>query len=184
MSKSQEVVTPSKDSIDEEFESRIAAGIVDAMKPAVVTLTVDDRCFRKILKPTLQKGSLTVQDPNTKATMTVSDHPRVYIRPGQPERLRIKRGGATIRLKIEPDDYYPIGVAFQLKDGQANRNQQDRIGLLNFESSHMPMDKQTLLITDRFKDADSDDLYKFSVIIQRVMDGEIGIIDPDIVHES
>ena len=50
-----------------------------------------------------------------------------------------------------------IGIAFKLLKGMPDPTQQDRIGLLNFETSRMPRDRHTLSITDSFKDEDGDD---------------------------
>jgi hypothetical protein len=110
-------------------------------------------------------------------------HPQVYIKSNQPDTLHIKSKGATIRLTVRPARYYPVGIAFKLLKGVPNPNAHARIGFLNFEQSRTPRDPQSLFITDHFKDKGSDDQYKFSVIIQRVSDGAIGIIDPPIIHE-
>lgn len=115
--------------------------------------------------------------------MPKPEHPQVYIKPNDPNTLRIKPKGATIRLTIQPAEYYPIGVAFKLLEGVPNPDDLQRLGTLNFEQSRTPRDPQSLFITDRFKDKDCDNRYKFSVIIQEASTGKIGIIDPDIVHE-
>lgn len=68
--------------------------------------------------------------------------------------------------------------------GEPTVNDQKRLGILNFAQLKIRPDEHSLQLADHFKVKGRDDRYKFSVIIQRVQDGTVGIIDPGIVHES
>ena len=121
----------------------------------------------------------------TTATMTMSEpHPLVRIDAKQPDTLRIRSPGATIRFTVKSDEYYPIGISFLLREGVAKPNDEQRLGLRNFDPSRIHRFGHVLYITDAFTDEKPYDRYKFCVIIQRAGDGALGIIDPDIVHES
>jgi hypothetical protein len=168
-------------------QRRIDAAIVKAMKPAEVTLTVRKNSFVDVLAPTSCKLGPTGGNLSTVAAMRMDDrprHPRVFIDKKEPNKLKIRSKGATIRFTIKPDGYYPIGIAFKLIKGEPNPDQLERLGILNFETAQMLRTMHTLTITDSFKDEGHDNQYKFSVVIQRARDCAIGIIDPDIVHES
>lgn len=169
MTTSTKIVLPEKDPVDAQIRA--------ALKPAEVTLTVTG--FKDVLA-----SNTSAESRNTAAGMFVSPHPRVYQDPDKPDTLRIKPKGATIRFTIKPDDYFPIGIAFQLVSGVPDPDTLDRLGTLNFEQAQMPRTPHTLCITDSFKDEDGDNRYKFSVIVQRASDCAIGIIDPGIEHDS
>jgi hypothetical protein len=116
--------------------------------------------------------------------MTMSEkHPLVRIDEKVPDLLRVKFPGATIRFTVKSDEYYPVGIAFWLREGVAKPNDEQSLGLSNFDPSRIRRLGHVLYITDTFKDEKPYDRYKFSVIIQRASDGAIGIIDPGIVHE-
>ena len=167
--------------LQSKIAARVNAQIEKALKPAEVILTVNPSKFRNIFRV---KGSGKSRNTVAKMKMTIKHHPRVQIYPKFPDSLVIRPKGATIRFTIQPrNQYSPIGIAFNKIKGRPHRKQRDRIGSLNFQTSQMPRDRHTLLITDSFKDKEQDDHYKFSVIIQRMKDGAIGIIDPDIIHE-
>jgi hypothetical protein len=159
---------------------------------AEVTLYVPDSGFRDVLAQdppvnlTVSRGKRPPHfDRGTlhQMWMPTPEHSQVHIDPHDPNTLRIRSKGATIRLTIQPPEYYPIGVAFKLLEGVPDPDDLHRLGVLNFEQSRTPRDPQRLYITDHFKDKECDDRYKFSVIIQEASTGKIGIIDPDIIHE-
>jgi hypothetical protein len=161
--------------------------VIAALKPAEIVLKVTD--FKDVLQGTnsLKVGPNTPPSKagslNTVAVMKMKrHHSRVGIDSEDPNTIWIKPHGATIRFTIKPAGYFPIGIAFKLLKGQPNPNDLQRIGYLNFEQARMPRDAHTLSITDSYKDDGDDDRYKFSVIIQQMSDGAIGIIDPDIKH--
>lgn len=154
MKKSLKAVTPSTNSVDAQLEARIAKEIAariakeieEAMKPAEVRLTV--KGFVKMAQ-IAQSGTKPNRPAavifNAPAQMDMDecpDHPRVFMDKVKPNTLHIKAKGATIILKIAPDNYYPIGVAFKLlnpDETDATKSKlMKRIGRLNFETTHMP----------------------------------------------
>lgn len=111
-------------------------------------------------------------------------HPQVSIDPKNHELLRIKRKGATLLFKVTPDDYCPVGIAFSMwGKRKLTAGDQSRLRTLNFAQMKLHPDERTLQVTDHFKAIGRDTRYKFSVIIMRVKDGAIGIIDPGVVNE-
>jgi hypothetical protein len=162
--------------------------IVASLQIAKVKLTVNDAAFQDVLNPSNGRS-------NTVADMDWEDegkkHNRVRIEKpvgADNTALFVKPGGATIRFKIVSaggqDTYYPLGIAFVRKnEDQANEQDPNRLGRLNFEQSQIRPEDDCIFVTDGFKDDGEPDEYKFSIIIQRKSDGAIGIIDPDIIHE-
>jgi hypothetical protein len=158
--------------------------------PAEVSLDVIE--FKDVLAaggPAAQRGSsLRKSRANchgSRARMTLTNrHPLVRIEPAEPNTLKIGSPGATLRFTVSPDAYYPVGISFLLLEGVAKPDDQARLGLLNFDQSQIRRLDHVLYVTDTFNDEIPYDRYKFSVIIQRARDGALGIIDPDIVHES
>ena len=147
-------------------------GFQDVLAPGLLT----------VKKPVLLKNSLR-SGRGTTATMTMNgtyDH--VWIDDTKPNTLVIQRPGATVRFTVTPDGYYPVGIAFLLLAGVANPDDEQRLGLLNFDQSKIRRFGHVLYFTDVFLDKNADHRYKFSVIIQRASDGALGIIDPEIVH--
>ncbi len=170
------------------LKRKIDRQVARALEPAEVTLTVNG--FKDVLAVNGSPISKTYGGPKSLVPSTggimrmKKKHPRVWIDPKNPDNLMIRPKGATIRFTIKPDLYFPIGIAFKLEKGVPKPDDLERIGFLNFEQAKMPRDRHTLSITDRFKDDNKDDRYKFSVVIQRTSDCSIGIIDPGIVHLS
>lgn len=114
------------------------------------------------------------------------EHSRVYVS-DKGDELHVRTYGATLRMTITPSCYVPIGIAFVLKEGIAAPTKFDRLGLLNFDQLKLLPEKNTLAITDHFKEeveGDADNEYEFSIIIQDGTTGKLGIIDPRIVHEN
>jgi hypothetical protein len=111
-------------------------------------------------------------------------HPQVSIDPRNHELLRIKPKGATLLFKITPDEYCPVGITFsRWGKRQPTADDQKRLRILNFAQMKIRPDERTLQVTDHFKAIGRDARYKFSVVILRVKDGTIGIIDPGVVNE-
>jgi hypothetical protein len=168
---------------------RVPVTVLDTAK---VTLKVIE--FRDVLAPDPlakidkhSKKSALPWDRCTPHKMSMpKKHPQVKIDPKKPDTLLIKPKGATILFTITPDDYYPVGITFIMGKGEPTASDQKRLGFLNFDQRQYRANelRHSLQITDCYKDRRHDDRYKFSVIIQRVKDGAIGIIDPDIVHGS
>lgn len=169
------------------FRKRAAVKAVgSALKPAVIKLTVSK--FVDVLRSEESENKR-----NTDYEMTVDPaQPRVAkgVGPkGKLSALRVKGGGATfcfqIRSKDRKHQYFPLGIAFRRRNNRGPDNdKEDILGRRNFSFASMHLFGRSLFITDSFKDCGQGDRYKFSVIIQRQHDGAIGIIDPDIIHES
>lgn len=142
--------------------------------PAEVVITVTE--FRPVLSPELRGAR------DTGYTMKMKrPHPRVSLKD---DTLFVDAPGAAIRLTIasSPKDkvnYYPAGITFVR---EANRSGSDALllGQKEFLQRKIIIDGQTLTFTNRFKKSKDSVRYKFSVIIQRGVDGAIGIIDPGI----
>lgn len=156
----------------------------------LVTFPINPAAFRTHREKFTKSLSTLGQNQGTEHEMSVEPHSRVSIRKNKPLTLRIRPGGATIHFAIVTPSggakaYYPVGIAFvrNSKPGY-HRKDKDRIGRLNFLQSQIRPEGNCLYITDSFKDETHDDRYKFSVIIQRVRDGAIGIIDPGIDHTN
>jgi hypothetical protein len=151
--------------------------IREALSTASISVEVED--FRDIFTAT---GSMRRRSTSHRMRLS-RPHPRVHIDPEEPDTLRIKPRGATLRFTISPKNYFPIGIAFELRGGIACPEDEERLGFLNFDQVKIRPDGNSISVTDEFKDLDADDRYKFSIIIQRGSDGRIGIIDPGIRHE-
>lgn len=176
MPKSSEIATLQK----------LDAQMRKTLRPAEVGLQVT--AFKDVLadskRRSLVKDALS-DCRGTKASMTLREaHPLVRIDDKEPNALRIKSPGATLRFTVSPGAYYPVGVSFLLLAGVAKPDDEERLGLLNFDPSQIRRLGHVLYVTDIFKDEEPYNRYKFSVMVQRASDGAIGIIDPDIIHES
>lgn len=149
-------------------------GFQDVLAPGLLT----------VKKPVLLKNSLC-SGRGTTATVTMSEtnhNDLVWTDETKPNTLVIKRPGATVRFTVTPDRYYPLGIAFLLRAGVTNPNDEQRLGLLNFDQSKIRRFGHVLYFTDAFLDEKADHRYEFFVIIQRASDGALGIIDPGIEH--
>ncbi len=119
--------------------------------------------------------------------------PRVLI---EGDVIHVKRPKTTIRFTIANSsgnkiNFYPTGITFvrEVPGSKINRDQcesdeNDRLGLLNFPQRKLRYDRQTLSITDNYRNGKETIRYKFSVLIQQGSDGKIGIIDPAISHDN
>ena len=52
-----------------------------------------------------------------------------------------------------------------------------------YAQSKILAQKNSIFVTDSFKDGHNDDAYEFSIMIQQKSSGAIGIIDPPIIHD-
>lgn len=146
-----------------------------AIAPAEVVLTVTQ--FRPVLSPEV-RGL-----PSTDYKMCLKKpHRRVSLKD---DTLVVKHPGTTIRLTIASsvDDktkYYPAGITFVREEGK-RLSDVELLGQKAFLQRRIVIDGQTLTFSNRFKKGKDVVPYKFSVIIQRGLDGAIGIIDPRIL---
>ena len=121
----------------------------------------------------------------------VQEHPDRVDSKGNPTWLLVKSKGArvTIRFKIKSqsakDVYHPLGIAFE-RCHKCDCDEHDPIAKSIFKREHIQLRDDYLEITDSFQGCAKGNSHEhmFSVIIQRERDGQIGIIDPGIVHES
>jgi hypothetical protein len=142
---------------------------------AVVDVTVNE--FRDIFEAS-GVGPLERGTPHSMAMR--QGHPQVSI--DSYGNIAIKPYGATLEFVVS-EGYYPIGIAFKLLSGVTNPDDEERLGQLNFSQLRVRPENHSLSVTDEFKDLEGDNRYKFSILIQRGSDGQIGIIDPGIVHQ-
>ncbi len=98
--------------------------------------------------------------------------------------FRVKRAiNFEIRLaSAQPgESYRPLGVIFRQKTDRAI-SQPDPAGLRYFASSITA--NGTLVIQNKFLQRGDDGRYEFYVLVQRVSDGAVGMIDPDIDNQN
>lgn len=141
---------------------------------ARITLTVTQ--FRQL-------NETTVGTRWTDATTSLAAHPSVTMS-GQPELaiLHVKRAvdlAITVVSGNAGESYRPVAIIFQQKPA-SDGTLADPDGRRNFSAA--VVSDSTLTVRNRF------DLrgvrYEFFVVIQRVSDGAIGIIDPEIENSS
>ena len=146
--------------------------------PADIVITVTK--FRAVLAP--EGGELR----DTDYTMRMKRrHPRVSIKD---DTIFVDTPGAMIRLTIasvagDKIKYYPAGITF-VRENSKDLSDALRLGRPDLMQRKIVIDGQTLTFTDRFTKEKADVLYKFSVILQRGVDGAIGIIDPGIKNRG
>lgn len=120
-------------------------------------------------------------------------NPRVLVRG---DVIYVKGPRTTLRFTIgnssaEKTNFYPTGITFLLQSAEkvsrkddCEITEEERLGLLNFPQRKFRYEGRTLSITDAYRDGKETVRYKFSLLIQRGLDGAIGIIDPIIVHDN
>lgn len=152
-----------------------------ALPVAKVALIVGKDDFRNVLVA----GESTVATMKTVFTpgqVTAEEQvDRVWVRD---QVLHIRRPGAQLLFKVKSrkkgEILIPLGIAFWRLRG----SRKDRAALVNFKDATILRKGSCLYATDSFKDTGKPDKYKFSIMIQRLNDGAIGIIDPPIEHED
>jgi hypothetical protein len=78
--------------------------------------------------------------------------------------------------------YYPVGIGFKLKTPGLSADKQC-IARQNFASDAVHIYGTSLFFTDDYRQESYGDLFTYYVIIQRE-DGQVGIIDPGILHTN
>lgn len=125
----------------------------------------------------------TIEARSTGHQMSLKNpHPKVSVDENDSTMIIVRPPGARLRFTLSPEEFFPIGIAFQLREGVAEPTDLERLGLLNFTQMKLRPQGNMLAITDIFKDREADDRYKFSIIVQHGRKGTIGIIDPGIRH--
>lgn len=87
-----------------------------------------------------------------------------------------------ILFTIVTPGYFPVGVALKEVFGVANPTPESAVGFVNFKQKNHHPDGNSFSITDDFDDLDANDLYELYIFVQNAQ-GDIGIIDPIIIHE-
>ena len=157
---------------------KLAKTVVRVLSPAEVVITVTK--FQPVLSPELRG------DRDTAYTMRLKrPHRRVSLKD---DIICVESPGATIRLTIasaagDKIKYCPAGITFVREDGKC-LSEELLLGRLHLPQRRIVIDGQTLTFTDRFKKGKESVMYKFSVIIQRGVDGVIGIIDPGLKNKN
>jgi hypothetical protein len=125
-----------------------------------------------------------VGPPNVPHSMRMKrDHPKVSVGENG-KTLLVKWPGAKLHFEVTPPDYFPVGISFKLISGIDKPSPEQRLGLHNFTYFKPEPQTHVLIIKDDFiDDQANDDYYKFSIIIQRGSDGELGVIDPGFRHQ-
>lgn len=144
------------------------------MKTAHVLLTVTH--FRSLTAPG--------EDRYVEATTTLAPHDKITLvdHDGMPtlvcpETVDIE---LTVASATPGEDYVPLSVSFQQR-GDIQGDKRDKTGALNFE--RLPATAGKLLFRNKRLIRGSEGRYEFFVLIQRMADGAIGLIDPGIVNE-
>jgi hypothetical protein len=99
-------------------------------------------------------------------------------------RVHVRAGGATLPFIIKPAAYRPVGITFQSRNSHAPV-WVDAPGS-PFRKMRMDGANNALVIDDIFPMSQnpSAKLYKFNVLVQRVSDHAVGIIDPELENEN
>jgi hypothetical protein len=154
---------------------------IEGSKTNPVSIAILVKAFKEVLGG----GKFDACRDTTYSMKLLTEDPRVVIRG---DNIYIRRPGATIDFIIRsPADnierYYPVGISF-FREGEPSADDFLRLGLLNFPQDLTKLKDRVISITDSYRDDAPHIRYKFSVVIQRGSDGQIGIIDPGIVHED
>jgi hypothetical protein len=118
-------------------------------------------------------------------TMTAPNPPpNVSLNPNG-TRLHVRAPGATLPFTIEPAEYRPVGITFRqgnapvLVDGSGSPFRHMRldpgVNAIEIEDTFAPPPRGAKPVPKR---------YKFSVLVQRVRDNVVGVIDPDVENEN
>jgi hypothetical protein len=140
--------------------------------PAEVVITVTE--FRPVLSPKVRGTRDTTYTMRLKRP-----HRHVSL---VDDTICVDSPGATIRLTIasaagDKIRYYPAGITF-VREASKGLSEELLLGRPDLLQRRIVINGQTLTFTDRFRRGKDNVQYKFSVIIQRGLDGAIGIIDP------
>lgn len=149
-----------------------------AVRPAEVIITVTE--FRPVLSSKVRGARDTAYTMRLKKA-----HRNVSLKD---DIICVDAPGATIRLTIasavgDKTKYYPAGITFVRDNGKC-LSEELLLGRTHLPQRRIVIDGQTLTFTDRFRKGKESVRYKFSVIVQRGLDGEIGVIDPGIENRN
>ena len=173
-------VKPTMPPKQKSHEQLLSAAMLEARKPAVVNLKVDDTGFHDMNSTT---GAVEFK-LLSKFEMSVEDHGRVEVR-ANGTKLNIKPGGATLRFHVQGKTgggrYHPVGIAFL----QTKGNLGHRLGHDVFEREQIRVTEDYLEVTDCYEHLENEapHEYEFSLVVQHGDHGWIGIIDPPITHD-
>ena len=163
-----------------------AALIIAALASSATAFALDDENAQATLTVTQFRSMNPVANTDFIDTTTaLAPHPAVSLVnvAGMPT-FRAKRAHnleITIASADGKETYRPIGVFFrQKKDRPIVRA--DAEGWINFAWTISAAG--TLVIQHKFLQRGDDSRYEFYVLVQRVSDGAIGVIDPEIQNEG
>ena len=188
-----------------KFRNALTLNGVDHLRSNIVKMSKSPKVFQATV-PVLQRMQVT-----TARMHMATSHPRVLVAvPTQAEKallapapssgnesceewLHLKPGGATIcfefhGLGAKKKDFIPVGIAFAAMDSIVNTPQKvataaRRLVQLNTAQSQIHVEGNCLYLTDHFKEVDGDCRFEFFLVVQDTKLGQLGIIDPPIVHD-
>jgi hypothetical protein len=105
----------------------------------------------------------------------------------RPTKLVVYPGGPlNFRFTVVAGDksgniYYPIGIAFCLKNSKTSTPNALHVRQ-TFASGAVHIYGTSMFFTDDYNYSSRGDIYNYYVIIQNANDGQVGVIDPTIVH--
>lgn len=147
-----------------------------ALAPAQVTFTVIKFRLATVANKKTQY---------TDATVALAAHPLVAITGAATDATFHLRGAVDLEIRVESADaqetYTPLGIVFQQR-AVSNSVRSDPLGRNNFSPAYL--NGSSLLVHAHHVGIGPAYHYEFFVLIQRVSDGAIGIIDPGVVNES
>jgi hypothetical protein len=150
--------------------------------PAVIAFKIT--AFNPVLVDDCEKPrSRSIPGGASQAVMrVVKKNPRVRIDPER-QLISVNAPGAILQFVVEPNLYLPIGISFWMLPTDAKVGAEQKAGLVDFEDPQIQRRGRTISINDRFKSGGPYFIYKFSMVIQRLSDGKLGIVDPGIENE-
>lgn len=152
----------------------VAPALAQAAETAQVTMTVTQ--FRPLTS--------LAENRYVDATTSLSPHSTVRLvdREGMPTFICKEAVNLEITVaSADPNEVYvPLAVTFQ-QQGDFTGEKRDRSGALNFERLTAPNGK--LMFRNKALLRSPEGHYEFFVLIQRLSDGALGIIDPAIIND-
>ncbi len=146
-------------------------------KPAVVNVT--DIVFRNIF--TAPGEGVEARGCGHKLQMAA---PNPVVSIDNDGNVVVKGEPVTIRFQFSDPNYFPAGIAFVmlLKGDEGDVSASVRLGHTNFPQADIHLEDHAVTIHDNYDASSVGYRFKFSIIIQDA-GGDMGIIDPDLIHE-
>ena len=93
----------------------------------------------------------------------------------------VKGKPVTIQFTFPNPDYFPAGIAFVQLLADEDTSAAIRLGHSTFPQADIRLEDHAVTIRDTYDKPSSGYRYKFSIVLQNAA-GEMGIIDPEIIH--